>query len=183
MLYPVTHDINPTKVFFTVQNALRMSKMLDDVTCTTLYRISRKKKKQEYDVQNTNINSFAWCSRRIFFLSFFLSFFFFTKYTTLGTFFLTCPARTSLKYYEKCKNYGKNFHCVFMNCTVFITTMLIMSHMISGNVFRPPVSLITHTGQWLWEVGIEIYLRLRVRHNCHENQVWSTVRKDSKEIL
>jgi len=42
MVYSVTHDINPTKAFFTVQNALRKSKVLDDITCTTLYRIKKK---------------------------------------------------------------------------------------------------------------------------------------------
>jgi len=51
--------------------------------------------------------------------------FFLTKYTTLGTFFffLTCPARTSLKYYEKCTNYGQNFHCVLMNRMAFTATI------------------------------------------------------------
>lgn len=49
--------------------------------------------------------------------------FFFYKYTTLGTFFLTCPARTFLKYYEKCTNYGQNFHCFLTNCMVFTETI------------------------------------------------------------
>ena len=56
-----------------------------------------------------------------------------------------------------------------------------MSHMISSNVFRPPVSLITHTGQGLWEVCIENSLRPEVKYNCHETQVWSTAL--CKEIL
>ena len=42
MVYSVTHDINPTKAFFTVQNVLRKSKVLDDITCKTLYRILKK---------------------------------------------------------------------------------------------------------------------------------------------
>ena len=43
MVYSVTHDTNPTKAFFTVQNALRKSKILDDITCTTLYQIKKNK--------------------------------------------------------------------------------------------------------------------------------------------
>jgi len=51
---------------------------------------------------------------------------FFTKYTTLGTFFLTCPARKSLKYYQKIYKLGQNFHYVLKNCTVF--TAMIFSN-------------------------------------------------------
>ena len=53
--------------------------------------------------------------------------------------------------------------------------------MISGNVFRSPVLLITRTGQGLWEVCLEIYLSRRMKYNSHETQVWSTAL--CKEIL
>jgi hypothetical protein len=57
----------------------------------------------------------------------------------------------------------------------------VMSYMISSNVFRPPVSLITHTGQGLWEICIKIYFRPGVKCNRHETQIWSTAL--CKEIL
>jgi len=43
------------------------------------------------------------------------------------------------------------------------------------------LTLITHTGQGLWEVYIETFLRPGVKYNCHETQVWSTAL--CKEIL
>lgn len=109
MVHSVTHDINPTNAFFTVQNALRKSITLDDITCTTLYRI--KKNRNTICKIRTEINLHPHGDVH----------FFFTKYTTLGAFFLTCPARTSLKYYKK--NYGQNFPYVLKNCTVFTATI------------------------------------------------------------
>jgi hypothetical protein len=42
-----------------------------------------------------------------------------------------------------------------------------MSYTLNENVFRQVISLITQTGQGLWEVRIEVYFRPGVKCNCH----------------